>query len=156
MNLTPPEQYKLCSNSACKKSENCLQQLCYRQVTKNDIGIYVLNPLLFPKENEECPYFKSDKEIKLAWGTKSILDEIPNKKASEIKRALLQKYGRTKYYQFYRSEKPLFPSDQQIFTKIFKKTESKQKSNTKDSQKPMTGATKITKVLPKETDYFSW
>ena len=121
MNLTPPEQYKLCSNSACKKPENCLRQLCYRQVTKNDIGIYVLNPLLFPKENEECPYFKSDKEIKLAWGTKSILDEIPNKKASEIKRALLQKHGRTKYYQFYRSEKPLFPSDQQIFTKILKK-----------------------------------
>ncbi len=81
MNLTPPEQYKLCSNSAYKKSENCLRQLCYRQVTKNDIGIYVLNPLLFPKENEECPYFKSDKKIKLAWGTKNILDDIPNKKS---------------------------------------------------------------------------
>ena len=61
MNLVPPEQYKLCSNSACKKSEHCLRQLCYRQLTKNDIGIYVLNPMLFPKENEECPYFKTDK-----------------------------------------------------------------------------------------------
>ena len=121
MNLKPPEQYKLCSNSACKKSENCLRQLCYRQVTKEDIGIYVLNPLLFPKEKEECPYFKTDKKIKLAWGTKNILDDIPNKKASEIKRELLVKFGRTKYYQFYRSEKPLFPSDQQIFTKIFQK-----------------------------------
>ena len=121
MNLTPPEQYKLCSNSYCKKSENCLWQLCYRQVTRNDIGIYVLNPLLFPKENEECSYFKPDKKIKLAWGTKNILDDIPNKKASEIKRNLLLKYGRTKYYQFYRSERPLFPSDQQIFTKIFQK-----------------------------------
>lgn len=121
MNLKPPEQYKLCSNSACKKSENCLRQLCYRQITENDIGIYVLNPLLFPKEKEECPYFKTDKKIKLAWGTKNILDDIPNKKASEIKRELLLKYGRTKYYQLYRSEKPLFPSDQQIFTKIFQK-----------------------------------
>ncbi len=81
MNLTPPEQYKLCSNSACKKSENCLRQLCYRQVTENDIGIYVLNPLLFPNEKEESPYFKTDKKIKLAWGTKNILDDIPNKKS---------------------------------------------------------------------------
>ena len=121
MNLKPPEQYKLFSNSACKKSENCLRHLCYRQITKNDIGIYVLNPLLFPKEKEECPYFKTDKKIKLAWGTKNILDDIPNKKASEIKRELLVKFGRTKYYQFYRSENPLFPSDQQIFTKIFQK-----------------------------------
>lgn len=121
MNLKPPEQYKLCSNSACKKSENCLRQLCYRQITENDIGIYVLNPLLFPKEKEECPYFKTDKKIKLAWGTKNILDDIPNKKASEIKRELLVKFGRRKYYQFYRSEKPLFPYDQQIFTKIFQK-----------------------------------
>lgn len=121
MNLTPPEQYKLCSNSACKKSENCLRQLYYRQVTENDIGIYVLNPLLFPKEKEECPYFKTDNKIKLAWGTKNILDDIPNKKASEIKKELLIKYGRTKYYQFYRCEKPLFPSDQHVFTKIFQK-----------------------------------
>ena len=80
-----------------------------------------MNPLLFPKEKEECPYFKTDKKIKLAWGTKNILDDIPNKKASEIKRELLVKFGRTKYYQFYRSEKPLFPSDQQIFAKIFPK-----------------------------------
>lgn len=121
MNLKPPEQYKLCSNSACKKSETCLRQLCYRQITENDIGIYVLNPLLFPKKKEECPYFKTDKKIKLAWGTKNILDDIPNKKASEIKREFLVKFGRTKYYQFYRSEKPLFPSDQQIFAKIFQK-----------------------------------
>lgn len=121
MNLTPPEQYKLCSNSACKKSVNCLRQICYRQLTKNDIGIYVLNPLLFPKENETCPYFRTDNKIKLAWGTKNILDDIPNKKAAEIKKELLIKYGRTKYYQFYRCEKPLFPSDQQIFTKIFQK-----------------------------------
>lgn len=77
--------------------------------------------MLFPKEKEECPYFKTDKKIKLAWGTKNILDDIPNKKASEIKRELLVKFGRRKYYQFYRSEKPLFPSDQQIFTKIFQK-----------------------------------
>ena len=80
MNLTPPEQYKLCSNSAYKKSENCLRQLCYRQVTKNDIGIYVLNPLLFPKENEECPYFKSDKKIKLAWEQKIFLMTFRTKK----------------------------------------------------------------------------
>ena len=151
MNLTPPEQYKLCSNSACKNSENCLRQLCYRQITENDIGIYVLNPLLFPGENEECPYFKTDKKIKLAWGIKNILDDIPNKKASEIKKELLIKYGRTKYYQFYRCEKPTSMYSQ----KSFKNTESKQKSNTKDSPKIMTGATKITKVLPKETDCFS-
>ena len=136
MNLTPPEQYKLCSNSACKKSENCLRQLCYRQLTKKDIGIYVLNPLLFPKENEECPYFKTDKKIKLAWGTKNILDDIPSKKATEIKKELLLKYGRTKYYQFYRSEKPLFPADRQIFSKIFQKngieTEIKYERYTED------------------------
>ena len=76
MNLKPPEQYKLCSNSACKKSENCLRQLCYRQITKNDIGIYVLNPLLFPKEKEECPYFKTSFPVRPA----DICKNLPKKR----------------------------------------------------------------------------
>lgn len=96
MNLTPPEQYKLCSNSTCKKSENCLRQLCYRQLTKNDIGIYVLNPLLFPKENEDCPYFRADNKITLAWGTRNILDDIPSKKAAEIKKRTPYKIWKNK------------------------------------------------------------
>ncbi len=120
MKLTPPEQYALCSNSNCKNAEHCLRQLCYKQLTANDTKIYVLNPLLFPKEDEECSYFRTDKKVSFAWGIKNILDDIPAVKAKFIKSDLLQRYGRTKYYQFYRGEKPLSVKDQQTFAKIFR------------------------------------
>ena len=64
---------------------------------------------------------KTEKKVRQERRSQNILGDIQNKKASEIKRELLVKFGRTKYYQFYRSEKPLFPSDQQIFAKIFQK-----------------------------------
>ena len=120
MKLTPPEQYALCSNSNCKNAEHCLRQLCYKQLTANDTKIYVLNPLLFPKEDGECSYFRTDKKVSYAWGIKNILDDIPAVKAKFIKSDLLQRYGRTKYYQFYRGEKPLSVKDQQTFAKIFR------------------------------------
>ncbi len=120
MNLTPPEQYMFCSNSLCKNAETCLRSLCYKQLTKDDVKISVLNPILFPKQDEECPYFRTNKKITLAWGIEKIFDEIPSKPAAEIKKELLSRYGKTKYYRFYREEKPLFLADQKRFERVFK------------------------------------
>lgn len=128
MNLKPPEQYKLCSNSARKKSENCLRQLCYRQITENDIGIYVLNPLLFPKEKEECPYFKTDKKIKLAWGTKNILDDIPNKKASEIKKRASGKIRKNKILSVLQMRETSFPIRPACIHKNLSKTRNRNRN----------------------------
>lgn len=58
MRFSPPEQYMLCTNSACKKSGNCLRNLVFDELSENDEKIFTLNPKCFPKEDEECRHFR--------------------------------------------------------------------------------------------------
>ncbi len=119
MDLNPPEHYAACQNSSCKNAGECLRQLVYRQLTENDKTITVINPLCFPKDDEECESFRTSKKITLAWGIKNILNEIPLKNAKNIKKDLLLYFGKTKYYRFYREEKPILPKEQKAVKNIF-------------------------------------
>lgn len=119
MNLTPPEQYATCQNSSCKKADECLRQLVYRQLTKDDKIIKIINPLCFPKADEECSEFRTKEKIRLAWGIKNILNQVPLEKAKRIKKSLVSYFGKTKYYRFYREEKPVLPEEQKAIKKIF-------------------------------------
>lgn len=74
---------------------------------------------MYPKDNEECKEFRTNKKITLAWGIKNILNEIPLKNAESIKKDLLLYFGKTKYYRFYREEKPILPKEQKAIKNIF-------------------------------------
>lgn len=121
MDLNPPEQYTTCQNSSCKNADKCLRQLVYRQLTKDNKFVKVLNPLLFPKDDEECKEFRTNKKIKLAWGIKNIFNEIPFSIAQSIKQDLIIYFGKTKYYRFCREERSISPKEQNAIKNIFVK-----------------------------------
>lgn len=120
MTFSPPEQYMLCTNPDCEKSQSCLRHLVFDEMTENDERLYVLNPKCFPKEDEECPHFRSNEKIIIAWGTRKIFDDVPVKKAKIIKGTLLRHFGKTLYYRFYRSERPIKPETQKYIEETFK------------------------------------
>lgn len=120
MRFSPPEQYMLCTNSACKKAGNCLRHLVFAGLSENDEKIYTLNPKFFPKEDEKCRHFRPDEKIRIAWGTRKIFDDVPLKKAEIIKARLLQHFGKTLYYRFYRSERPVTTESQIYIEETFR------------------------------------
>lgn len=120
MPFSPPEQYTLCTNPDCKKSRNCLRHLVFDELSESDEHIYTLNPKCFPKEDEECRHFRPDEKIRIAWGTRKIFDDVPVKKAETIKAKLLRHFGKTLFYRFYRSERPIKPEAQKYIEETFR------------------------------------
>ena len=86
----------LCTNSACKKSRNCRRHLVFDGLSEND------------------------EKIRIAWGTRKIFDDVPLKKAEIIKARLLHHFGKTLYYRFYRSERPVTPEAQIYIEETFR------------------------------------
>lgn len=115
-----PTHYMICLNTSCPRAETCLRQMCSNQYPAERVSIHALNPQLYPKEGGECSYYRPMKKIRLAWGIKDLLREIPYDKARSVKREMLAHFGHTKYYRFFREELPLTPSDQSAIQKIFR------------------------------------
>ncbi len=120
MQIKIPTDYMLCQNEACPQKEHCLRHLCLEWISSECFSIRALNPKCYPA-GKKCTFFRTDKKISLAWGIKNLLSELPYDSAKEIKKTLLAMFGRTKYYQFYREEKPLLPAEQKIIKRVFLK-----------------------------------
>lgn len=115
-----PTDYLICLNSACPHAENCLRQMCAMQYPEERVSVFALNPRRYPKEGGECKYQRPVRKIRLAWGIKNLLREIPYDKARNIKYAMLAHFGRTKYYRFFREELPLTSTEQAEVKGIFR------------------------------------
>lgn len=119
MELKKTAQYMLCQNDNCKNASNCLHYICWKHFSADQRHIWVLNPLLYPSSDEECPEFKRAEKIRLAWGIRNMLADIPYAKALLIKRKMISYFGRTKFYRIYREEKPVSPKGQKAIKEIF-------------------------------------
>lgn len=110
MKIKPPDDYMLCQNESCPQKETCLRHICFEMSGSESVLIRVLNPKCYPA-GKPCSFFRSDKKITVAWGIRNLLSQLPYDSAKEIKHQLLAAFGKTKYYQFYREEKPVLPDD---------------------------------------------
>ncbi|WP_455586764.1 DUF6078 family protein [Bacteroides sp.] len=63
--------------------------------------------------------FKTRKRC-VAWGVKELLNRIPHEDAVSIKKELIEHFGKTKYYRFYREECCLKPKDQNFVRQAFR------------------------------------
>ncbi len=121
MILKMPECYTVCQNESCSNADSCLRKFCYDQKIQEKAFISVVNPLRYPAPNEKCKFFVSKEKIRVAWGVKDFYKDLPYDIAKLIKYDILMHFGRTKYYRFYREERPIFPDDQESIRQIFRK-----------------------------------
>ena len=66
-------QYTLCFNDQCPKAENCLRHSMTQYNTAENIRLSVINPLCYPEAGKECPHFRTNKKIRVAWGFKNLI-----------------------------------------------------------------------------------
>lgn len=119
MSLDIPPQFSLCQNTTCSQASHCLRHLAYQQRPTDKTFIAIVNPSCYPPEGENCPFFRSNEPIQLAWGIKELLDTIPHGKAKQIKEQLIATFGKSKFYRVLREESALTPQQQQIIQKLF-------------------------------------
>lgn len=123
MSYNVPYQYALCQNSSCPQASECLRACAYAELTADTKSIYIVNPQCYPKDGKPCDHFRSTQKITFAWGIKNFYQTMSYPIAKELKRTLLGKLGRTKYYRFFREELPIKPADQKLIKRVFEDNE---------------------------------
>lgn len=118
--LSVPYGFGRCYNTECPLAANCLRRMAALYDANDDPFVNALNPSRFPKEGENCLYFKKAEKVRVAWGVKKLFDKLPYKDAVEIKRLLIGHYGKTKYYRFYREEYYLDQKEQNYILRVFR------------------------------------
>ena len=97
-------QYTLCFNTRCPKAENCLRHSMTQYTTAQNIRLSVINPLCYPAAGKECPHFRSNKKIRVAWGFKKLYDDMPARISRAIHLNLEAIFNHSPYYR-YRNQK---------------------------------------------------
>ncbi len=111
----------LCTNSACSKAETCLRHRGFLEISPKTISIHALSPLHYPQGDDACAYYNSAAKIRVAWGIRTLLDNVPNSRVKEVRNELRAYFGRNKYYRIFRGELPLLPDEQDAIRDIFRK-----------------------------------
>ncbi len=71
-------QYTLCFNTRCPKAESCLRHSMTQYTTAQNARLSVINPLCYPAAGKECPHFRRNKKVRVAWGFKNFTMICPH------------------------------------------------------------------------------
>lgn len=113
-----PRRFAHCFHDNCSRAAECL----HHQITAflpEDFGcIMTINPHYTPGERG-CSYFKSCDPLVYTEGMSRMLADLPYDKANEIKRKMLNHFGKTHFYRLKRKELRFTPEDQLVVKRIF-------------------------------------
>ncbi len=115
-----PYDYAHCFIPQCAQSANCLRHLVAAHSTSQNATLSIINPHCIPADTSVCPYFKSTRKLRMAWGIKHLLNNVPYKYGSSIRQQLISHFGKTAYYRIYREERVLLPEEQAYVRQLFR------------------------------------
>ena len=109
-----PDHYTHCFNEQCDRSEKCMRRFAAQHSNSSRPVIRVISPVCFPEDVNTCSYFHPIRKIRMAWGVKKLLDNVPSKDAKALKAQIISYFGRTHYYRVYRKEHGITPEQQTV------------------------------------------
>lgn len=115
-----PGNYAQCLNQQCAQSQKCTRRLVAEHYVSKQSTISIINPNCIPEDTNTCPYFHVVRKIRMAWGVKRLLDNVPLKDAKILKAQMLHYFGRNIYYSLYRKERGITPEQQEYIRQIFR------------------------------------
>ena len=115
-----PYDFAHCLNDRCTQADNCLRHLAATNSTSIRKFFPIVNPACYPKEGDDCPFFKTQIKKQIALGITKLLDNVPHKMALHLRRKMVAHFGKTLYYRFLRKENELLPEHQNFIKQLFK------------------------------------
>lgn len=114
-----PGQFTHCFNPQCPKGENCLCRLVAIHLPDHIQTVKAVNPKAYPANAEKCPHFRKADKVRLAWGTTTLFDNIPFKKARYVKNAVENLYSHATYDRIKHGVRSLPPKEQENIRQVF-------------------------------------
>lgn len=114
-----PRDYSLCFKTDCATAGTCLRALAARDLTTDAPNITIINPLLADTAGgTSCAYFRKAEQVRVAYGFKKALAQIPAGKVRAVRLEVCGLVCRRNYYYLLRGEKPIFPAMQKTIAAI--------------------------------------
>lgn len=114
-------QYTLCFNDQCPKAENCLRHSMTQYNTAENIRLSIINPLCYPEAGKECPHFRTNKKMRVAWGFKNLYDDMPARIARAVHLNLEAIFSHSPYYRYRNQKLGLTPKQQECIRQVCRK-----------------------------------
>lgn len=114
-----PHDFIHCSNQQCPHAQECLRYFVMQHLPPECETIRTITPA-YPN-GKECRYFLSSEKQKFARGIKHIYDNLPHQKAVEIKKNIINHFGKTLYYRIWREEYLITPAQQRYIQGVFRR-----------------------------------
>lgn len=114
-------QYTLCFNAQCSKAESCLRHSMTQYNTAQNARLSVINPLCYPAAGKECPHFRTNKKVRVAWGFKTLYDNMPARISHAIHLNLEAIFRHSPYYRYRNQKLGLTPKQQECIRQVCKK-----------------------------------
>lgn len=116
-----PRTFAHCLAEACPRKSQCLRWKAYELLPDNlQERILCINPKSVPTpQGVDCPHFVKMELQRYAKGMKRILDNVPHTNAMELKREMLEYFGRNGYYRSRSGERLITPEEQKEIRAMF-------------------------------------
>lgn len=114
-----PYDYDHCFNHQCPRAGECLRHLAGVNIPRDVRSVRCVSPSVWPEGDASCPYFRSIKKIKLAWGVTNLTKGIPSHLATAIRRDVRYLWPHTSYARIRHLERPIRPDTQKRIERIF-------------------------------------
>lgn len=118
-----PHNYAHCFNEQCTRGAQCLRYLAAQNSTSQYNTLHIVNPKCIPNDMADCSFFKSTQKVSTAWGIRRLLDNVPHKKGTSMRKQLISYFGKNAYYRIYHLERGLSPAEQEYIRQLFHKND---------------------------------
>ncbi|MDR2968379.1 MAG: DUF6078 family protein [Tannerellaceae bacterium] len=117
-----PKRYLYCHHGKCPHRAKCLRYQAALAMPKELLPVYeTVNPHHIAGNEDNCTFFKTYATLRFATGMDHLLDHIPHKVATAIKKDIYALMGRSMYYRVCSRERTLHPAEQNQIAAIFRK-----------------------------------
>lgn len=115
-----PSSYILCFNETCKLANECVHRIATQHIRDDNVAGFAVFPTMAKRKS--CQYYKKFREIRAAWGFKTIFRDARQRDAPVL-RAKIKAFlgGNGTYYLYHHGELKLTPEQQQWIINLFKK-----------------------------------
>lgn len=120
---TKPLDYALCNNSSCAQKDKCLRYIFFDSEAREKSSVRIISPYACSTADQTFKFFAHNEKVKIGWGMKKLLDDVPSKKATAIRDELINIFNRPKYYRLRNAELPITPKIHEQIKSVFKKHE---------------------------------
>jgi len=117
---TMPADFAVCMHQECPMAANCLHQLAFTELQKNETYLQLINPKKCTK-TAKCKFYRSNEPVVYARGFTGFQKKMFPGQYQTFMKTLIGKFGRNAYYERRNGKLFLSPKEQEIVLAALRK-----------------------------------